>query len=106
MLGAPLTSAGDAGPRRTLIRVSVGAARKTSFRSEEKTPSPLRNLSCPSAGFSTGDGGTSAATGGPQGDLDEGPHPLYELHVRPVESRELLGLGSLDLGWVVESPVE
>ena len=48
----------------------------------------------------------AAAPGRVQGDLHERADPLVDLQVRPLEGGELLGVGTLDLGRVLESPVE
>ena len=55
---------------------------------------------------SAGQRSVARATGGPQGDLDEGADPLVELQVGLLECRQPLGVGALDLGRVLEAPVE
>ena len=55
---------------------------------------------------STRDGRAPAAPCRLQGDLHERADALVDLRVRPPEGSELLIVAALDLGWVLQSPVE
>ena len=75
-------------------------------KTRAKVPIASATRAGPSGRPSIGDGGAPAATGGPQGDLDERPDPLGDLEIRLPEGGQPLGVVALDLGRVLEAPVE